>query len=164
MKRQKKRFPKIKKPIDWFVFIAGLCMSVFCFCGSFLFAFMLPDIEREDAVETSAVYLYCEKHGGGRRHRTKYKLYFENNIVYDIENTDTQHWDQLQAVPRGTQMKLLLHPKNNIILEATAGDTVLYDFETTLARARDEYYQDHMLSLFSAIVLFVAVALKYLKR
>lgn len=102
--------------------------------------FQRPEINREEAISLTASYVECDP---GMRRRSKIRfidLKFSNSSEQTIDGCCCSELllTELEALPAGTEMRLLIHPVSNDVLEITVEGKTLLDFSAALGKLRTE--------------------------
>lgn len=119
-----------------------ILLILLCFFIGTIFTcmrFRTTDVPRQDAHAVTGIYMSADP--SRSRHNYRFvDLEFSDGNEYTIDgcciNQDLLH--TLDDIPSGTQMKLLLHPVTDAVLEIQVQQQILLHFEDTLLRLQRE--------------------------
>ncbi len=132
MKKHKiKKKHKTKDPLPIgvaiFFIIVGLCLgTVFTFGVQYWGS----PLEREDAVEVSAIYEKCwVQYSKG--HVSRIVLYWNEGENFDIDGAcvDDKMIERVKDLPKGAKLDMLVHPNSDTVWELRYGDEIILSFE-----------------------------------
>lgn len=113
--------------------------------------FQRPEIAREEAISLTATYIQCDSAIRWSWHRTRsIDLEFSNATEQTIDGCCSTKalLSELEALPAGTEMHLLIHPVSNDVLEIVANGNSLLEFSESIRKLRNETFGFFCLGLF----------------
>ncbi len=118
---------------------SAIAMTVLCLVLGTVFLtsrfFWYVPIEKEDTVQISAVYESYEYQEYSRK-ADILKLYFKDAdcLFFNDSYISTELVEKIEALPEGTRLDMLLHPRSDDIIECKAEGKTLLDFEWATKR------------------------------
>ncbi len=163
-----KRYKKSEPLNRWVALIMAL-ISIFMGTVFSSTLFLNQPIAREDAIELTCIF---EDYKGGTRHLkggyTEITLIFKDGSKQYIDSCCLSYelCEEIENITSGTEIKLLINPNNNYVIELIANDKKLLDFDTTQKDLKNEGLGFFILGLVMYIfaIIFIVQAMFDLKK
>ena len=163
-----KRYKK-SEPLNRWVALVMALISIFMGTVFSSTLFLNKPIAREEAIESTCIF---EDFKGGTRHlKGGYKeitLIFKDGSKQYIDSCCLSYelCEKIENITSGTEIKLLINPNNNYVIELIANDEILLDFDTTQKDLKNEGFGFFILGLVMYIfaIFFIVQAVVDFKK
>lgn len=163
-----KRYKK-SEPLNRWIALTMAIISIFMGTVFSSEMYLNQPIDREEAIELTCIF---EDFKGGTRHlKGGYKeiaLIFKDGSKQYIDSCCLSYelCEEIENITFGTEIKLLINPNNNYVIELIANDEILLDFDTTQKHLKNEGLGFFILGLVMYIfaIIFIAQAILDFKK